>query len=97
MRNFSKPVFILGCASLLVGIIGFVMTYNLQYETGRYVFGAGLAGIGIFWLWSIAQVASTDDLKNYQKMFWLIIVISVPLIGGFIYLIMHQRRNKIVT
>jgi len=51
----------------------------------------------IFWIWIIAHVAGNDELRGYQKMFWLIIVISVPVMGGFLYLIMHQRRNRIVT
>ncbi len=96
MSNFSKPVFILGCLSILVSLVGFVM-HSLQREAGMAVFYTGLAGGGIFWIWSIAHVADSNELKNYQEMFWLIIVISVPVIGGFLYLVMHQRRNKIVT
>jgi len=96
MRNFSKPVFILGCISILVSLVGFVM-HSLQHEVGMTVFYAGLIGGGIFWIWSIAGVAASDELKSFQKMFWLIVVISVPVLGGFIYLVMHQRRNKIVT
>lgn len=97
MRNFSKPVFILGCISLFVTFVGFIMWYSLQQDAGRYVFFVGLAGIAVFWLWSIAHVAANDGLKSFQKMFWLIVVISVPAFGGFLYLVMHQRRNKIVT
>ena len=96
MRNFSKPVFILGCISILVSLVGFVM-HSLQHEEGMYVFYTGLAGGGIFWIWSIAHVSASNELRGYQKMFWLIIVISVPVMGGFLYLVMHQRRNKIVT
>ncbi len=96
MRNISKPVFILGILSLLVTIVGFVM-HSTQHEAGMVVFYTGLVGAGIFWIWAVAHVASSDDLKSFQKMFWLIIVISVPVFGGFIYLIMHQRRNRIVT
>ncbi len=87
MRNFSKPVFILGCISLFLTIVGFVM-HSLQHEAGMYVFYTGLAGAGIFWIWSVANVASSDDLKSFQKMFWLIIVISVPVIGR-LYLSRH--------
>ena len=96
MKNLSKPVFILGCLSILVSLVGFVM-HSLQHESGMTVFYIGLAGGAIFWIWNIADVAGSEELKNFQKMFWLIIVISVPVLGGFIYQIMHQRRNKIVT
>ena len=96
MKNLSKPVFILGCISILVSLVGFVM-YTSQNAAGMYVFYTGLAGGAVFWIWNIAAVASSDELRSFQKMFWLIIVISVPVLGGFIYQIMHQSSNKIVT
>ena len=92
----TKPVFIFGCLSVLIAFIGFVMLHA-DNPAGQYVYYVGLAMGGIFWMWNIAHVASSDELRNYQKMFWLIIVISIPVLGGFIYLFMHQRRNKIVT
>ena len=96
MKIVSKPVFFLGCISILVSLIGFVM-FSSQSAGGMPVFYIGLIGGAIFWLWNIVHVAGNDDLRGFQKMFWLIIVISVPVIGGFLYQIMHQRRNKIVT
>jgi len=96
MKNLSKPVFIFGCISILVALVGFVMNYA-QNPSGMYVFYTGLAAGAIFWIWMIAHIAGNDGLRGYQKMFWLIIVISVPVLGGFLFLIMHQRRNRIVT
>lgn len=68
-----------------------------QSPSAMYVYYTGLIAGGIFWIWNIIHVSGNDELKGYQKMFWLIIVISVPVMGGFLYLIMHQRRNRIVT
>lgn len=95
MKNLSRPAFILamiGTALILVGLVA--MPHN---EIGIYIMYAGFLLAGIFWIWAIWDVIAADDLKYYQKMFWLIIVVSVPVMGGLLFYIMHQRRNKIVT
>jgi hypothetical protein len=58
---------------------------------------AGFLLAGIFWIWAILDVVNAHDLRSFQKMFWLIITVSVPVMGGLLFYIMHQRRNKIVT
>jgi len=96
MKNLSKPIFIFGCISVLISLVGFVMQ-RAQNPAGIYIYYIGLVGGAIFWVWNIIHVAANSELRGYQKMFWLIIVISVPVMGGFIYLLMHQRNNRIVT
>ena len=95
MKNMSRPAFILamiGTALILVGLMAMP-----HYEFGTYLMYAGFLLAGIFWVWAIWDVIIADDLKNFQKMFWLIITVSVPVMGGLLFYIMHQRRNKIVT
>jgi len=96
MKNLSKPIFVFGCISILISLVGFFML-RAQNPAAMYVYYTGLAAGAIFWIWNIIHVSGNDELKGYQKMFWLIIVISVPVMGGFLYLIMHQQRNRIVT
>jgi hypothetical protein len=96
MKNLKKPAFILGIIGALLLFIGLAMkTYN--DPNGNLVLYAGIVLGGIFWIWAISEVIATDTLKPFQKRFWIIIVLSVPVVGGLLYHILHQQRNKIVT
>lgn len=95
MKNLNRPGFILaivGTALIFIGLMALG-----RYDLGEYILYAGCLLVGIVWVWSIWDVIVADDLKYYQKMFWLIITISVPVMGGVLFYVMHQRRNKIVT
>lgn len=95
MKNLTRPAFILamiGTALILIGLLALP-----QYEIGTYIMYAGFLIAGIFWLWAIWDVIAAHDLKYYQKMFWLILTVSVPVMGGLLFYIMHQKQNKIVT
>lgn len=96
MLNFRKPALIFNITGVLIFLIGLFMQQKQSYggETLMYI---GLSMGVIYWFWAIIDVVKADDLKPDQKKFWLIIVITVPVLGGTLYHIMHQSRNKIVT
>lgn len=95
MKYLNRPTSILamiGTALILLGLVS--MPY---IELGTYLLYAGFLIAGIFWLWSIADVLMADDLRMHQKMFWLIVTVPVPVMGGLLFYIMHQKKNRIVT
>jgi hypothetical protein len=96
MLNLRKPALIFNIIGVILFIIGLFMQQKENYggETLMYI---GLSMGVIYWFWSIVDVAKAEDLKPFQKKFWLIIVITVPAIGGTLFHIMHQTRGKIVT
>ena len=96
MLNLRKPAFIFNLVGVLIFIIGLFLQQKENYggETMMYI-GLGMAVI--YWFWSIIDVVGAEDLKPYQKKFWLIIVITIPAFGGALFHIMHQSRGKIVT
>jgi hypothetical protein len=96
MKNVRRLSLIFGLVVTAVFFIGFFM-FASENQDGLYVLYAGLGLGAIYWIWSIIEVTSADDLKKYQKTFWLIIVLAVPFFGAFLYNIMHQSRNKIAT
>jgi hypothetical protein len=95
MKNPSPPAFILAMAGTALILVGLVAMPH--YEFGTYIMYAGFLLAGIFWLWAVLDVIGAHDLKYFQKMFWLIITVSVPVMGGLLFYIMHQSRNKIIT
>lgn len=96
MKRNRQLSLILAMLVILVFFAGMFMI-SQNFANGRYVVYAGMILGGLYWIWTIIMVISTDDLKRYQKTFWLIIVITLPLFGGLIYGILHQRRNKIAA
>ena len=96
MLNLRKPALIFAMIGLLLFFIGLSMLAE-NPSTGNLLMYIGLGMAVIYWIWSVIDVLNTDDLKPFQKKFWLIIVLAVPAIGGALYHVMHQRSKKIVT
>jgi hypothetical protein len=96
MKNLKKPsfiTFIIGAVLLFIGI----GAKSYGNRVGDYIIYAGCALIGIFWIWSIAMVLTAPDLKPFQKRFWMIAVIAVPVFGGLVFHVMHNEAGKITT
>ena len=96
MKNVRRPSLIFGIIITIVFFMGFFL-FASENQYGEYVLWAGLVLGGVYWIWSIIEVIGADDLKKYQKNFWLIIVVAVPFFGAFIYNIMHRTRNRIAA
>lgn len=96
MKNHRKPSLISGLVIAALFFIAFFMLASGN-STGDYFLYGGLVLGGIYWIWSIIDVSGADDLKKYQKTFWLIIVVAVPFFGALVYSILHQTRNKMVA
>ncbi len=96
MLNLRKPAFIFILIGLVLFFIGLYMLTEDE-KTGSILMYIGLGMAVIYWIWSVIDVLGADDLKPFQKKFWLIIVLIVPAFGGALFHVMHQRRKKIVT
>jgi hypothetical protein len=96
MLNLRKPAFIFNMIGLVLFFIGLYMLTE-DSKTGTTLMYVGLGMAVIYWIWSVIDVLGAEDLKPFQKKFWLIIVLIVPAFGGALYHLMHQQSNKIVT
>lgn len=96
MKNLRHPNFILAIVSAIVLFVGIGLRAN-GYQAGDIVLGIGALLAGIHWIWAIIDVASRHDMRPYQKRFWLIIVIAVPVFGAMVFYGLHQERDKIIT
>lgn len=96
MKNLKSPAFIMALVGGLLLFIGIGLNAYGHRSGDIFIYiGAGIAGL--FWIWSIFKVATTSDLKDFQKRFWLIAVVAVPVMGALIYHVMHQKSGKIIT
>jgi RsiW-degrading membrane proteinase PrsW (M82 family) len=92
MKNISRPGTILamaGTALILAGIITMP-----HYEFGLYITYAGFLLAGLFWLWTVMDVIGAPNLKSFQKMFWLVVTILIPVMGGLMFYVMQQQHDK---
>ena len=98
MKNAKHPNFILGIIAAIVVLIGIGFKAN-GYNSGNYIIIGGSILGAIHYIWSLIDVIGRDrdDLRGFQKRFWLIIIIAVPALGSLLFYIMHQQRDKIVT
>jgi hypothetical protein len=96
MKNYKRPAlitFIIGALLVFVGIG--MKSYGAA--SGDIILYIGFALMGIFWIWSVVNVISAPDMKPFQKRFWLIAVIAVPVLGGLVFHFMHRLPGKIVS
>jgi hypothetical protein len=98
MKNLRHPNFILSIISAIVLFFGIGMRAN-GYAGGDIVIIVGAALAGIHWIWAIIDVINRNrsDMKPFQKRFWLIVVIAVPVFGAMVFYGLHQEKGKIIT
>ncbi|HEX6334648.1 MAG TPA: PLDc N-terminal domain-containing protein [Flavisolibacter sp.] len=96
MKSTRHPNFILAIISAVVLFFGIGLRAN-GYQGGDYVIAAGALLAGVHWIWAIIDVIGRKEFKTYQRMFWMIAVIAVPVFGAMLFYTMHQERGKIVT
>lgn len=96
MKNLRHPNFILAIVSTIVLFFGIGLRAN-GYQAGDYILIAGTLLAGIHWIWAIIDVINRHDMRAYQKRFWLIAVVAVPVFGAMVFYGLHQESDKIVT
>lgn len=96
MKNMKHPAFWLGIITIILVLIGVGFKSN-GYSSSYYIWIAASVIGGIHWIWTIIEVIGRDDMKAFQKRFWLILVVAIPVLGGMLFHVLHQQRNKIVT
>lgn len=93
MKEFRNPIFDLGVAGVILFVIGiFILNTNPHY--GYIIMVSGFVMGILFTLVNIIGVARTKTLKGQMKIFWLIIVVLVPVFGSFIYQIFTRKNER---
>lgn len=96
MKNIRHPNFIISIVSAILLLAGVAMRVY-GYTHSNYVIGVALALGAIHWVWAVIDVIRRDDMRQFQKRFWLIAVVACPILGGMLFYALHQERDKIVT
>jgi len=97
MKYSRHPNFILGIITIILGLIGVGFNSNGYHDTGYNVLVGTVIIGGIHYIWSIIDIVGKNDMKPFQKRFWLISVVSVPILGSMLFYVLHQEKGKIIT
>lgn len=93
-KNTRHPNFIIGAVSFLLFLIGIIVRAN-GYVGGDVVIITAVSLGAIHWIWSIIDVSTGYDLNPNSKVFWLILVVLIPPLGGMIYYLMKRKNVSI--
>jgi len=96
MRNTRRAHFITFLIGTLLIFIG-IGTTSYGNRIGDYLIYIGFGLYGIFWIWSIFILVNAPDLKPFQKRFWLIAMVTVPVLAGLLFHFLHNKPGKITT
>ena len=93
-KNMSHPSFIIGATSFLLLILGVVFKGN-GFRIGNYVILSGIILGGIHWIWSSIDVFTNKNMNSESRMFWMILVMLIPPIGGMAYYMMRSKNIRL--
>lgn len=93
-KNTHHPNFIIGLISFVLFITGVVLRAN-SYLYGDIVLISAVSLGAIHWIWGIIDVTTGFDLNADSKIFWLILVMLIPPIGGMVYYMMKRKNVSI--
>lgn len=92
--NTHHPSFIIGALSFLLFLCGIALRVN-SFPAGDYVILSGLACGGIHWVWSVVDVFRNRLLLGDSRIFWIIIVLLIPPLGGMLYYLMRRKNVQL--
>lgn len=88
------PSFIIGATSFLLLILGVVFKGGYNFDSGDYLILAGLVLGAVHWVWSSVDVFTNKELEPQSRMFWMILVLLIPPVGGMVYYMMKSKNVR---
>ena len=93
-KNMYHPSFLIGAFSFVLLIVG-VISRGYGFAAGNYLILSGIILGGIHWLWSIIDVFTNKELNSQSRMFWTILVMLIPPVGGMVYYLMLCKNVRL--
>lgn len=84
MKQTTHPNFILGLVSLVLLFVGIGLKFY-SYRFGDIVLILAAVLGGVHWIWSIIDVFRHQTSASQSRVFWMILVVVLPPIGGLLY------------
>lgn len=91
MKAFTIFNIILAALSSIALVAGSLIIE--KSEKGFWILYAGIAMAIIFAITSIIDLLRLKSLSQNKKTLWLILVVSVPVVGGLLFYLIHFGRG----
>jgi len=91
MKNFSLLIL------LIISFILFFIGISIpgRGTTLHVIFVVAGVALGfIFYVLSFRQVVKTSSLSGGRRIFWIVAIVCVPMIGNLIYIIIHDADTR---
>jgi len=92
--NTRHPSFIIGALSFVLFLFGIGLRVN-SYTAGDYVILSGILCGAIHWVWSVVDVFHNRLLLGESRIFWIVIVLLIPPLGGMLYYLMRRKNVQL--
>jgi hypothetical protein len=91
MKNFSLLILLI--ISFILFLIGISIPGRETPLHIIFVVAGVLLGF-IFYLLTFRQVLRTSSLSSGRRIFWIVAIVCLPMIGNFIYIIIHDADTR---
>jgi hypothetical protein len=91
MKNLS--LFILLCVSFILFLVGISIPGRVTTLHIIVVVTAVVLGF-VFYGLSLHQVLTTPSLRGERRIFWIVAIVCLPMIGNLIYIIVHDALTR---
>ena len=95
MKPLSQFNIILIVISTLLVITGSLLIDRTK--SAYYILYLGLFMAIVFSISSVVDVFKAKDISNGRRMIWIILTISVPVLGGLLFYVINHGKTKQVS
>lgn len=92
-RRSPHPNLVLGAVSFVLLFVGIVLRANDIMAGSYLILGAFIIG-GIHWIWGMTDVFRNRELLPNSRIFWMVVVLLVPPVGGMLYYLMRSKNVR---
>ena len=91
MKNFSLLILLI--ISFILFMVGISIPGRGRPIHVVFVVAGIITGF-IFYLLTFRQVLKTPSLNSGRRIFWIVAIVCLPMIGNFIYIIIHDADTR---
>jgi len=91
MKNFRLLLLLI--ISFVLFIVGILIPGTGSPLHVSFLIAGAILGF-IFYLLTFMQVIKTPSLNSGRRIFWIVAIVCVPMIGNLIYLLLHDADTR---
>ena len=90
-KNTHHPSFIIGMLSFVLLLASVAFRANDFGSADHFMLASIILG-GIHWVWSVIDVFKNYDLDPGSRIFWIVVVMLIPPVGGMLFYLMKRKK-----